>query len=122
HQIPPIANERLRLHRTRLSPKRPRPITSAPTTARGNAASGHSVGTFSAPERFLLYMSRASLNAPHFHRDNRREAVGLIERDSAMGRVSQPSRTSATLIATATLAAMTAYNVYRARKVEREHP
>ena len=40
-----------------------------------------------------------------------------------MGRVSQPSRTSATLIATAaTLAAMTAYNVYRARKVEREHP
>ena len=49
----------------------------------------HSVGTFSAPERFLLYMSRASLNAPHFHRDNRREAVGLIERDSAMGRVSQ---------------------------------
>ena len=83
----------------------------------------HSVGTFSAPERFLLYMSRASLNAPHFHRDNRREAVGLIERDSAMGRVSQPSRTSATLIATAaTLAAMTAYNVYRARKVEREHP
>ena len=49
--------------------------------------------------------------------------MGLIERDLAMGRVSKPSRTSAIFIATAaTLAAMTAYNVYRARKVEREHP
>src|SRR5512143_7078 len=40
-----------------------------------------------------------------------------------MGRVSKPSSANAILIATAaTLAAMTAYNVYRARKVERQHP
>ncbi len=40
-----------------------------------------------------------------------------------MGRVSNPSRASAIITATAaTLAAMTAYNVYRARKAEREHP
>lgn len=40
-----------------------------------------------------------------------------------MGRVSMPSRASAILVATAaTLGAMTAYNVYRARKAEREHP
>ena len=49
--------------------------------------------------------------------------MGLIERDSAMGRVSKTSRASAFLIATAaSLATMTAYNVYRARKAEREHP
>lgn len=40
-----------------------------------------------------------------------------------MGRVSSTSRASAILVATAaTLGAMTAYNVYRARKAEREHP
>ena len=40
-----------------------------------------------------------------------------------MSRVSKPSSTSAILVATAAaLAAMTAYNVYRARKSEREHP
>ena len=40
-----------------------------------------------------------------------------------MSRVSKPSRASAILVATAaTLGAMTAYNVYRARKTEREHP
>jgi pimeloyl-ACP methyl ester carboxylesterase len=40
-----------------------------------------------------------------------------------MGRVSMPSRASAILVATAaTLGAMTAYNLYRARKAEREHP
>ena len=40
-----------------------------------------------------------------------------------MSRVSKPSSTSAILVATAAaLAAMTAYNVYRARKTEREHP
>ena len=52
-----------------------------------------------------------------------KRGLGLVERDSAMGRVSKSSRASATLVATAaSLAAMTAYNVYRARKVEREHP
>jgi pimeloyl-ACP methyl ester carboxylesterase len=40
-----------------------------------------------------------------------------------MGRVSKPSRASAIFVATAaTLGAMTAYNIYRARKAEREHP
>ena len=40
-----------------------------------------------------------------------------------MGRVSKSSRASAIFVATAaSLAAMTAYNVYRARKAEREHP
>ena len=40
-----------------------------------------------------------------------------------MSRVSKTSRASAILIATAaSLAAMTAYNIYRARKAEREHP
>lgn len=40
-----------------------------------------------------------------------------------MARVSMPPRASAILVATAaTLGAMTAYNLYRARKVEREHP
>ena len=40
-----------------------------------------------------------------------------------MGRVSMPSRASAIFVATAaTLGAMTAYNVYRARNAEREHP
>ena len=40
-----------------------------------------------------------------------------------MGRVSKSSRASAIFVATAaSLAAMTAYNIYRARKVEREHP
>ena len=59
----------------------------------------------------------------HFYRENQREAVGLIERDSAMSRVSKPSRASAIFVATvASLAAMTAYNIYRARKTEREHP
>ena len=59
----------------------------------------------------------------YFYRENQREAVGLIERDSAMSRVSKPSRASAIFVATAaSLAAMTAYNIYRARKAEREHP
>jgi pimeloyl-ACP methyl ester carboxylesterase len=40
-----------------------------------------------------------------------------------MSRISKTSRASAILIATAaSLAAMTAYNIYRARKAEREHP
>ena len=40
-----------------------------------------------------------------------------------MSRVSKPSRASAIFVATAaSLAAMTAYNIYRARKAEREHP
>ncbi len=40
-----------------------------------------------------------------------------------MSRVSKQTHASAILTATAaTLAAMTAYNVYRARKAEREHP
>jgi len=53
----------------------------------------------------------------------KKEAVGLIERDSAMGRVSKPSHASAIFTVTAaTLAAMTAYNVYRARETQREHP
>jgi len=40
-----------------------------------------------------------------------------------MGRISKPSRASAIFTASAaTLAAMAAYNVYRARKTEREHP
>jgi hypothetical protein len=40
-----------------------------------------------------------------------------------MGRVSMPSRASAIFVSTAaTLGAMTAFNVYRARKAEREHP
>ena len=40
-----------------------------------------------------------------------------------MSRVSKPSRASAILVATAaSLAAMTVYNIYRARKAEREHP
>jgi pimeloyl-ACP methyl ester carboxylesterase len=40
-----------------------------------------------------------------------------------MGRVLKPSHASAIFVATAaSLAAMTAYNVYRARKAEREHP
>ena len=40
-----------------------------------------------------------------------------------MNRVSTPSRASAILVATAaTLGTMAAYNVYRARKTEREHP
>ena len=59
----------------------------------------------------------------HFYRENQREALGLVERDSAMSRVSKPSRASAIFVATAaSLAAMTAYNIYRARKAEREHP
>jgi pimeloyl-ACP methyl ester carboxylesterase len=67
-------------------------------------------------------MSRQSY-AMHFYRENQREALGLVERDSAMSRVSKPSRTSAIFVATAaSLAAMTAYNIYRAGKVEREHP
>ena len=40
-----------------------------------------------------------------------------------MSRVSKSSRASAIFVATAaSLAAMTAYNIYRARKAEREHP
>ena len=40
-----------------------------------------------------------------------------------MSRISQPSSTIGILAsAAATLAAMTVYNVYRARKAEREHP
>ena len=40
-----------------------------------------------------------------------------------MSRISQPSRTIGILAsAAATIAAMTVYNVYRARKAEREHP
>ena len=40
-----------------------------------------------------------------------------------MSRVSKPSRASAIFVATAaSLAAMTAYNIYRTRKTEREHP
>ena len=40
-----------------------------------------------------------------------------------MGRVAMPSRASAILVATAaTLGAMIAYNLYRARAAEREHP
>jgi pimeloyl-ACP methyl ester carboxylesterase len=53
----------------------------------------------------------------------KREALGLFEKDSNMSRVSKLSRTSAILVAAAaTLAATTTYNIYRARKVEREHP
>ncbi len=75
------------------------------------------------PASFTLYMSRASLTRMHFYRENQREALGLVERDSAMSRVSKPSRASAIFVATAaSLAAMTAYNIYRARKAEREHP
>jgi pimeloyl-ACP methyl ester carboxylesterase len=68
---------------------------------------------------------RASLTPapPHFYRDNQREAIALIEKDSAMSRVSKPSHTIEILAAAAaTLAAMTTYNIYRARKTEREHP
>ena len=69
-----------------------------------------------------IHVARQSY-ALHFYRENQREAVGLIERDSAMSRVSKPSRASAIFVATAaSLAAMTAYNIYRARKAEREHP
>ena len=69
-----------------------------------------------------IHVARQSY-ALHFYRENRREAVGLIERDSAMGRVSRPSRASAIFVATAAaLAAMTAYNVYGARKAERQYP
>ena len=40
-----------------------------------------------------------------------------------MSRVSKPSHASAIFVATAaSLAAMTAYNIYRALKAEREHP
>ncbi len=40
-----------------------------------------------------------------------------------MSRISQPSSTIGILeSAAATIAAMTVYNVYRARKAEREHP
>jgi pimeloyl-ACP methyl ester carboxylesterase len=40
-----------------------------------------------------------------------------------MSRVSKPSRASASFVATAaSLAAITAYNIYSARKAEREHP
>ena len=40
-----------------------------------------------------------------------------------MSRISQPSSTIEILAsAAATIAAMTVYNVYRARKAEREHP
>ena len=49
--------------------------------------------------------------APPFYHDNH-GGRSPIERDSAMGRVSMPSRASAILVATAaTLGAMTAYNV-----------
>ena len=69
-----------------------------------------------------IHVARQSY-ALHFYRENQREAVGLIERDLAMGRVSRPSRASAIFVATAAaLAAMTAYNVYRARKAERQYP
>jgi hypothetical protein len=40
-----------------------------------------------------------------------------------MSRISMPSSTIAIFAsATAAVAAMTAYNIYRARKTEREHP
>ena len=49
--------------------------------------------------------------------------LGLVERDFAMSRVSMSPRASAIFVAAAaSLAAMTAYNIYRARKSEREHP
>jgi len=59
----------------------------------------------------------------HFYHDNQREALGPRRKGLAMSRVSKTSRASAILIATAaSLAAMTTYNIYRARKAEREHP
>ena len=80
-----------------------------------------SVGTF----RLLhasLYTLRAILTGSTSTR-NQKGAVGLIERDSAMSRVSKPSSASAMFLATAaSLGAITAYNIYRARKAEREHP
>ena len=76
----------------------------------------------SCPPGLTLCMSRQPY-AMHFYRENQREALGLIERDSAMSRIAKPSRASAIFVATAaSLAAMTAYNIYRARKAEREHP
>ena len=69
-----------------------------------------------------LYTLRESYRAALL-RENQREAVGLIERDSAMSRVSNPSRASAIFVATAaSLAAMTAYNIYRARQEKGEGP
>ena len=98
--------------------------TETPSRREGSyhAASKHS-GNVSVP--FALYpihVARQSY-ALHFYRENQREALGLVERDSAMSRVSKSSRASAIFVATAaSLAAMTAYNIYRARKAERAHP
>ena len=80
----------------------------------------------SAPERFSPYARGAPVlprrTSPEIPQAPERP-VGLMERISAMSRVSKPSRTSAIFVATAaSLAAMTAYNIYRARKTEREHP
>jgi pimeloyl-ACP methyl ester carboxylesterase len=75
--------------------------------------------------KLLSYATRVGTStAPPFYRDNSRERPwALVEKESDMSRVSKLSRTSATLVAAAaTLAAMTTYNIYRARKVEREHP
>ena len=78
----------------------------------------------SAPGSFFP-MQRAS--APLPRRTStvtiKRAALGLVEKDSDMSRVSKLSRTSAILVAAgAASAAMTTYNIYRARKVEREYP
>jgi hypothetical protein len=80
-------------------------------------------GNVSARSRFTVYTLRGSgLRAALLPVKNHR-GLSVIERDSAMGRVSMPSRASAIFVATAaTLGAMTAYNMYRAWKAEREHP
>ena len=72
---------------------------------------------------FTLHPHHVARQALHFYRENQREALGLVDKDSAMSRVSKASRTSAISVATAaSVAAMTAYNIYRERKAEREHP
>src|SRR5690242_10161143 len=82
------------------------------------------LGTFRHLEASSYAPRVGTATAPRFYPDNQeRQALGLVEKDSDMSRVSKLSRTSATLVAAAaTLAAMTTYNIYRARKVEREHP
>ena len=74
--------------------------------------------------RFTLHPMHVALrlSVPPFYHDNQGEAAAPAK-GLSMNRVSTPSRASAILVATAaTLGTMAAYNVYRARKTERQHP
>ena len=89
---------------------------------RGPPTQGRNV---SEPARlFLVHIGhRATLAHPLIHYEHQKRPWASYRKGLSMGRVSKQTHASAFFVAAATsLAAMAAYNVYRARKTEREYP